>query len=31
MIHQIGDYLIDEVRDKYNLQISFEDIDKIAE
>lgn len=31
MIHQIGDYLIDEVRDKYNLQISFEDIDKVAE
>lgn len=31
MIHQIGDYLIDEVRDKYNLQISFEEIDKVAE
>ena len=31
MIHQIGDYLIDEVRDKYQLQISFEDIDVIAE
>jgi type I restriction enzyme R subunit len=31
MIHQIGDYLIDEVRDKYNLLISFEDIDKVAE
>ena len=31
MIHQIGDFLIDEVRDKYNLQISFEEIDKIAE
>ena len=31
MIHSIGDYLIDEVRDKYNLEVSFEDIDKIAE
>jgi type I restriction enzyme, R subunit len=31
MIHQIGDYLIDEVRDKYDLQMSFEEIDKIAE
>jgi type I restriction enzyme R subunit len=31
MIHQIGDYLIDEVRDKYNIEISFEDIDKLAE
>lgn len=31
MVHQIGDYLIDEVRDKYHLQISFEDIDIIAE
>lgn len=31
MIHQIGDYLIDEVRDKYHLQISFEEIDIIAE
>ena len=31
MIHLIGDYLIDEVRDKYNLQMSFEEIDKIAE
>ena len=31
MIHHVGDYLIDEVRDKYNLQMSFEDIDKIAE
>ena len=31
MIHLIGDYLIDEVRDKYNLQMSFEDIDKVAE
>ncbi len=31
MIHLIGDYLIDEVRDKYNLQMSFEEIDNIAE
>ncbi len=31
MVHQLGDYLIDEVRDKYNLQISFEEIDNIAE
>lgn len=31
MVHQIGDYLIDEVRDKYNLQMSFEEIDNIAE
>jgi type I restriction enzyme R subunit len=31
MIHQIGDFLIDEVRDKYNLQMSFEEIDKVAD
>ena len=31
MIHQIGDYLIDEVRDKYDLQISFEEIDNLSE
>lgn len=31
MIHQIGDYLIDEVRDKYNIEISFEEIDRLAE
>jgi type I restriction enzyme, R subunit len=31
MIHQIGDYFIDEIRDKYNIQMSFEEIDKIAE
>jgi len=31
MVHQIGDFLIDEVRDKYNLQMSFEEIDNIAE
>lgn len=30
MIHLIGDYLIDEVRDKYQVSISFEEIDKIA-
>jgi type I restriction enzyme R subunit len=31
MIHLIGDYLIDEIRDKYNLSISFEEIDNISE
>jgi type I restriction enzyme R subunit len=31
MIHLIGDYLIDEIRDKYQLSISFEEIDSIAE
>lgn len=31
MIHQIGDYIIDEVRDKYRLSMTFEEIDKIAE
>lgn len=31
MIHLIGDYLIDEVRDKYNVAISFNEIDNIAE
>ncbi len=31
MIHLIGDYLIDEVRDKHNLSISFQEIDDIAE
>jgi type I restriction enzyme, R subunit len=31
MIHQIGDYLIDEVRDKYNQPMTFEEIDNIAE
>lgn len=31
MIHLIGDYLIDEVRDKYNIQLSFEEIDSISE
>lgn len=28
---EIGDYLIDEVRDKYSLDLSFKDMDKIAE
>ncbi|MGD9630681.1 MAG: type I restriction endonuclease subunit R [Pyrinomonadaceae bacterium] len=31
MIHLIGDYLIDEVRDKYQITMSFGEIDKIAE
>ncbi|MBM3405064.1 MAG: type I restriction endonuclease subunit R [Bacteroidetes bacterium] len=31
MFHLIGDYLIDEVRDKYHLQMTFEEIDGIAE
>ncbi len=31
MIHLIGDYLIDEVRDKYAITLSFEEIDAIAE
>jgi type I restriction enzyme R subunit len=31
MIHLIGDYLIDEVRDKYHIAISFNEIDIIAE
>jgi type I restriction enzyme R subunit len=31
MLHLIGDYLIDEVRDKYHLQMSFEQIDSISE
>ena len=31
MIHLIGDYLIDDLRDKYNLSLSFEEIDRIAE
>lgn len=28
---EIGDYLIDEVRDKYNVDFSFKDMDKIAD
>ncbi|HKB46012.1 MAG TPA: HsdR family type I site-specific deoxyribonuclease [Chitinophagaceae bacterium] len=31
MLHQIGDYLIDEVRDRYNRSMTFEEIDSIAE
>lgn len=31
MIHLIGDYLIDDLRDKYTLSLSFEEIDRIAE
>lgn len=31
MAHQIGDYLLDEIKDKYNLDLSFEEIDNIAE
>ena len=31
MFHLIGDYLIDEVRDKYHLQMTFNEIDGITE
>ncbi len=31
MIHHIGDYLIDELRDKYQISLSFEEIDRMAE
>lgn len=31
LLIDIGDYLIDEVRDKYNLDLPFKDMDKIAE
>ena len=31
LLIEIGDYLIDEVREKYNLDLSFKDMDKIAE
>jgi type I restriction enzyme R subunit len=31
LLIEIGDYLIDEVRDKYNVDISFEEMDKIAD
>jgi len=27
---EIGDYLIDEVRDKYNIDLSFNEMDEIA-
>ena len=31
LLIEIGDYLIDEVRDKYNIDLSFKEMDKIAE
>jgi type I restriction enzyme R subunit len=31
LLIEIGDYLIDEVRDKHNAELSFQDTDKIAE
>lgn len=31
LLIDIGDYLIDEVRDKYHIDLSFEEMDKIAE
>ncbi|MCB9333823.1 MAG: type I restriction endonuclease subunit R [Lewinellaceae bacterium] len=31
LLIDIGDYLIDEVRDKYNIEMSFKEMDKIAE
>ena len=31
LLIEIGDYLIDEVRDKYNVNLSFQEMDKIAE
>ncbi|MBP7306111.1 MAG: type I restriction endonuclease subunit R [Saprospiraceae bacterium] len=31
LLIEIGDYLIDEVRDKYNLDLSFAEMDKIAD
>jgi type I restriction enzyme R subunit len=31
MIHLIGDYIIDDVRDKYEIKLSYEEIDSIAE
>jgi len=31
MIFLIGDYLIDEIRDKYDLNLSFSEIDSFAE
>jgi type I restriction enzyme R subunit len=31
LLIDIGDYLIDEVRDKYNINLSFQEMDKIAE
>ncbi|MCB0523663.1 MAG: type I restriction endonuclease subunit R [Saprospiraceae bacterium] len=31
LLIEIGDYLIDEVRDKYNVDLSFQEMDKIAD
>ncbi|MFN2262158.1 MAG: type I restriction endonuclease subunit R [Psychroflexus sp.] len=31
MVFEIGDYIIDEIRDKYDLKLGFEQIDSIAE
>jgi type I restriction enzyme R subunit len=31
LLIEIGDYLIDEIRDKHNIGLQFEDMDKIAE
>ena len=31
MVFLIGDFIIDEIRDKYDIKLSFQDIDKIAE
>ncbi|MBL7766890.1 MAG: type I restriction endonuclease subunit R [Chitinophagaceae bacterium] len=31
LLIEIGDYLIDEVRDKYNVDLSFKEMDRIAE
>lgn len=31
LLIEIGDYLIDEVRDKYHIDLSFEEMDKIAD
>lgn len=31
LLIEIGDYLIDEVRDKYNISLSFSEMDKLAE
>jgi type I restriction enzyme R subunit len=31
LLIEIGDYLIDEVRDKYNVDLAYKDMDKIAE
>jgi type I restriction enzyme, R subunit len=31
LLIEIGDYMIDEVRDKYNLDLSFKEMDKIAD